>query len=381
MKTAAIIAEYNPFHNGHAYQIEQIKKILPEKTAVIAVMSGSLVQRGELALISKYERARAAVMCGVDAVFELPSVYSCAPANLFAAAAVHIISALGEVDYLCFGSETADIELLYSAAEKSGDIELGGVYRDKSYPAGFYEAFKDLYGEKQARVFKGSNDILGVEYICALKKTNSGITPLAVKRMGSDYITSAGAIRERIYNRDFSGLKNFMPEKSFEILESLFENGKIADIENISAAVISHINRLDTDEIARFAEVRGGFEFKIKKICENSFDYGSLITNLASKHLTNSQTRRMVLNIFFGITRGEQKKTPEFTNLLCINGAGQEYLNKIKKTAKIKIISRPADFMQEPEFCRNIFIDNIYKLAYQNKSGEICAVKEKPVIL
>jgi len=380
MKIAAIIAEYNPFHNGHAYQINQIKKILPD-CAVIAVMSGSLVQRGEFALISKYERARAAVICGIDAVFELPSVYSCAPANLFAGAAVNIINRLGVVDYICFGSETADLDLLEFAAEKSENIKLGGNSRNKNYPGSFYEAYKDLYGEEKARVFKGSNDILGVEYLRALKNNGSKIAPLVIKRTGEDYITSAGNIRACVRENNFDNLRKFMPEQSYNILSDLIKSGKTADINNISPAVISHINRLSPCEAARFAEIHGGFEYKIKKSCANLFEYKDLIKSLESKHATSSQIKRMILNIFFEITREEQKNAPGFANLLCANKAGREYLNKIRKSAEINIIAKPADFSDNQEFAKNIFIDNIYKLALFNKSGEISAVKEKPVIL
>ena len=380
MKIVAIVAEYNPFHNGHAYQLEQIKKIIPD-SAVISVMSGNLVQRGEFAIISKYNRAKAAVLCGVDAVFELPSVYSCAPANLFAGAAVNIINKLGGVDYICFGSESADLDLLEFAAEKSENIKLGGISRDKNYANSFYDIFKDLYGEEQARVFTGSNDILGVEYLRALKKNGNKITPLVIKRNGDDYITSAGNIRTCVRAFDFDNLKNFMPEKSFNILFNLIKSGKTADINNISSAVMSHIDRLEPRELIKYADIHGGFEYKIKKSCANLFDYESLIKSLESKHVTNSQVKRMILNIFFEITREEQKEPPGFTNLLCANETGREYLNKIRKSAEIIISAKSAGFKDNKAFAKNIFIDNIYKLGLYNLSGEVNAAKEKPVIL
>lgn len=387
MKVVAIVAEYNPFHNGHAYQIEQIKNMLPD-CVIIAVMSGSLVQRGEFALVSKYERAKAAVLCGVDAVFELPSVYSCAPANLFGRAAVHIIENLGGIDFICFGSETGNLHLLEFAAEKSESQAFNSRLHEnikssksKNYPSSFYETFQNLYGDEKAAVFKGSNDILGVEYLRALNKNASKISPLVIKRTGEDYITSASNIRACVRENHFENLKNYMPEKSFELVFKLIKSGKTADINNISSAIISHINRLDIQEIAQFAEIYGGFENKIKKSCQNSFDYQDLLKNLESKHATNSQIKRMILNIFFEITREEQKISPSFTNLLCANQNGREYLNKIRKSAGIKIIAKPADFTDINAFNKNILIDNIYKLALFDKYGERNAVKEKPVIL
>jgi len=379
MQVIAIIAEYNPFHNGHAYQIGQIRRMFPENCAIIAVMSGNLVQRGEFALASKYSRAKAAVLCGVDAVFELPSVYSCAPANLFAEAAVSIVAGLGGVDYLCFGSESSDLDLLRFAAQNS-DIDLGGRSRGKNYPRSFYEAFKDLYGAEKARVFKGSNDILAVEYIKAIAKLKSPVAPLAIRRAGDDYITSASAIRQCVCRGDLGGLRAFMPGQSLDLLRGLIKSGKTADINNISAAIIAHISRLGAAEIARFADIHGGFERRIKAAC-GICDYADLIARLASKHATSSQVKRMVLNIFFGIAREEQKAPPGFTNLLCANSRGREYLNRIKKSAAVKIISKPARFADNTEYAKNIFIDNIYKLALADKRGEISAIKESPVIL
>jgi predicted nucleotidyltransferase len=344
-------------------------------------MSGNLVQRGEFALISKYNRAKSAVLCGVDAVFELPSVYSCAPANLFASAAVNIMATLGGVDYICFGSESGDLDLLDFAAEKSGDIKLDGNSRDKNYPGSFYDVFKNLYGEKKAAAFKGSNDILGVEYLRALKKLQTKIKPLVIKRIGEDYITSASAIRTCVREKDFNNLQSFMPEKSFELLLELIKLGKTADIKNVTSAVISHINRSETHTIAQFAAICGGFEHKIKKVCGDLFEYEDLIRSLGSKHMTISQVKRMILNIFFEISREEQQNIPSFTNLLCANKTGREYLNNIKKSAKIKISAKPAGFTDIQEFAKNIFIDNIYKLSLFDKSGEVNAVKEKPIIL
>ena len=379
MKTVAIIAEYNPFHNGHEYQITKIREIYPNCT-IIAVMSGSLVQRGEFALISKYHRAKSAVLCGVDAVFELPSVYSCSPANLFASAAVNIINALGGVNYLCFGSECGDIDRLRFAADNANSITLDGNSRDKSYPRMFYDAFVELYGEEHAQIFKGSNDILAVEYLRAISDTSTSIQTIAIKRGGADdYITSATKIREAVQSDDYGTLHNVMPKESANLLFELIKSGKTADINNISSAIISHINRLDTAAIAQFAEVAGGIEHKIKK--SHVFTYSELVNKLRSKHYTISQVNRMILNIFFEITRKEQKSPPSFTVLLSANEKGRAYLNKIRKSAKINIVTKPADFAHLSEFAKNLFIDDVYKLAISDNSDEVNAIREKPVIL
>ena len=384
MSVVAIIAEYNPFHNGHEYQINSIRKMFSDcpNSMVIAVMSGSLVQRGEFALISKYHRAKAALLCGADAVFELPSVYSCAPANLFASSAVSIINALGGVDYLCFGSESGDIDRLKFAADNADNIVLDGSSRNASYPRVFHDAFAGLYGEERAQVFKGSNDILAVEYLRAIIKHGSTIEPIAIKRGGQDgddYITSASRIRAAVHSGTYDTLRDFMPEQSANLLSELIITGKTADINNISSAVISHIKRLDASQIAQFAEIIGGIEHRIKK--SRALTHSDLVNDLRSKHCTISQVNRMVLNVFFEITREQQQSPPPFTVLLGANEKGRLYLNKIRKSAKIKIITKPADSAHIPELMKNLFIDDVYKLALGDNSGEVSAVLEKPVIL
>jgi len=398
MQAVGIVAEYNPFHNGHAYQINQIKKIIPE-AVIISVMSGNLVQRGEFALFSKYERAKTAVLNGVDAVFELPPVYSSAPANIFASSAVSIMRGLGGVGYICFGSECGDLELLDFAAEKTESDEYKlyfGKYikinKNMNYPQSVYHTFSNLYGSEKAAVFNGSNDILAVEYLKALKTLRkidgdncgniTAINPMPVKRLKGDLNTvGASYIRDflRKNPKRLSELKIYMPKNSYAIFAGLIKSGKFADIHNISSAILSHINRLGADEISKFAEVCGGEEYRIKKAAENSFGYNSLIRGLEAKHNTSSSVRRMILNIFFEITRETQKKPPEYTNLLAANQKGRQFLNGIRKKSQIKIITKPAHIRNMT--CKNLFIDNVYKLALFNHDGEINAVKEKPYIL
>ncbi|MCL2772866.1 MAG: nucleotidyltransferase family protein [Oscillospiraceae bacterium] len=393
-KTIGIVAEYNPFHNGHLFQINQIKKLIPN-AVIISVMSGNLVQRGEFALFSKYERAGMAVLNGVDAVLELPPIWSCAPANIFAFASVYILHSLQIIDLICFGSECGDLELLNFAAEKTCSVEFNvklnkyiKAHKNLSYPQNVAHAFLDLYGDEKAdihSIFTGSNNILAVEYLKALKKLDSRIIPMTIKRSGRDYNTvSASYIRDYLLTNkgrpnELEEMKKYMPENSYNILADLTKSEKFADINNISSAVISYITRLDVKEISRYAGTGGGEEYRIKKAVENSFDYNSLIQNLEAKHGTSSSVRRMILNIFFGITREMQKQPPLYTNLLAANQKGRDFLNTIRKKSQIQIITKPAS---NDKYKNNIdmFIDNVYKLSLFNRDSEINAIKEKPYI-
>ena len=392
MPVVAIAAEYNPFHNGHFYQIQKIKEMFPG-AAVVSVMSGSLVQRGEISLFSKYDRAEIAVLCGADAVFELPSVYSNAPANIFAAGAVWIMQKLSGIDYICFGSECGDLGLLEFAAEKIMDAdfesklsEMIKTDKNKSYPASVYRLFCSLYGKEKASVLLGSNNILAIEYLKALKKLNSHIIPFTVKRSGADFNSeapgSAAYIRKFIReNADLAPLEAFMPGPAYETVSALVKNGKFTDIENLAPAVISHLSRLGAAEIAEAAEIGGGLEYRIKKALDGCFDYGCLVDKLRAKHITPSGARRAVLSAFFGITKEMQSAPPDFTAALALGPGGARYIAGIRKKSQIAIAVKPADIKGSGIFDKNCFIDNTCKLALKNRSSEINEIRQKPRFL
>ena len=393
MPVIAIVSEYNPFHSGHFYQIQKIKGKFPEST-IISIMSGNLVQRGEPALFSKYNRAEIAVKNGIDAVFELPSVYSNAPANIFAFSSVYIADKLNGVDYICFGSECGDLTPLDFAAEKimSEDFEIKlrekiKTDKTKSYPANVYNLFCECYGEEKAAVLNGSNNILAIEYLKALRKLNSKIKPFTIKRTGADYnsqtrnktAASASYIRKIIKENPLDcDIKNFMPDAACKLSLELIKNKKFTDINNISSAIISHLNRQTPEEIAEIAEVFHGDEYRIKKALDGCFDYDTLIKNLSVKHNTFSSVRRMILNVFFGITKEMQNKPPDFTTVLGLNKKGRAFLGSIRKTSETEIITKPADAEKNETFIKNLFIDNVCKLSLFNKDGEINEIKQKP---
>lgn len=398
MPTVGIVTEYNPFHNGHFYQIQKIRERIPDGT-IVCVMSGSLVQRGELPLLSKYARAEIAVKCGVDAVLELPSVFSSASANIFASAAIYIFESIGGIDFLCFGSECGDLQRLEKAAMRLNSDEFNIKLKNNiknnssiSFPKNTAETYEELFGDEDRDIFTGSNNILGLEYLKALQNLNSKIKPMTIKRVGGDFnlremisgeVPSATAIREFIFhnNTETKKLINFMPTQSYKILEDCINTGKYADIKNIETAVISYIQRLDTCDIRRYAEVFYGDEYRIKKAVGNSFCYDDFVENLKAKHYTISGVRRMILNVFFGITKEMQRKSPQFTVLLGFNKSrGQNFLNDIKKKTQIQIITKPAGIKNFQDFEKNLFIDNIYKLALYDNTNEKNAILERPYI-
>ncbi|MCL1794856.1 MAG: nucleotidyltransferase family protein [Oscillospiraceae bacterium] len=404
-RTVAVVSEYNPFHNGHLRQIEKIKEMFPGAT-IISIMSGALVQRGETAIFSKYDRAEIAVLNGVDAVFELPSAYSCAPANIFAFNAVWIMQKLSGVDCMCFGSECGDLELLEFAAEKIAGEEFNSKLsetiktdKNKSYQNRVYSLFRAMYGERKASALLGSNDILAIEYLKALKKSESQIAPFAIKREGEPFnsekpgetISSASYIRksiksitEKIEVQNFSPLEKlekFMPGPAYEMASGLIKKGKFADIENLAPAIISHLSRLGACELAKIAEIGGGMEYRIKKSLDGCFEFGSLVERLRSKHNSPSAIRRALMCAFFGITKKMRENPPDFASLLALNQKGARFVGQIRKKAAIRIATKPADMKGDAVFAQNCFIDNVCKLALHDKSSEINEMRQKPRLI
>ena len=230
MKTIAIISEYNPFHNGHEYLINKAKEQFGNDTAVIAIMSGNYMQRGELAIADKTVRARAAVDCGVNLVLEIPFPFSVSSAEFYAKSGVHIANSIGIVDHLVFGSECGDIDLLCTVAQNmlsdKYSCALNTALKSPSekgigYPTLCAKIYNEIFGDFKSTLTE-SNNTLALEYIKALIKSNSTITPVTFRRIGAGYhdkidsshkYQSATALRE-IISDCIDSARKYMPDMS-----------------------------------------------------------------------------------------------------------------------------------------------------------------------
>ncbi len=245
MKVCGVIAEYNPFHNGHAYHIEESKK----KTgadAVVCVMSGNFVQRGVPALFDKWTRAEMALKNGVDLVVELPTYYATASAEFFAQGGIGLLDSMGVVDVLSFGAKTEDLDtlkrianILYLEPEEYKDLLKAELKKGFSYPAARSTALK-VFTKKEfdskyiTEILLDANNILAVEYLKALMYNNSLIQPQIILRKGEDYnsvnvvdgMCSSTAIRKMIQEENYEILPEVMPQKSFEILNKQILSGR-----------------------------------------------------------------------------------------------------------------------------------------------------------
>ena len=355
-KVVAIISEYNPFHNGHLYQIERVRQEFGADAIVIAIMSGNFTQRGEVAFADKLLRARAAVDCGVNLVLELPFPYSAASAEFFARAGVSIANQLGVVDVLSFGSELGDVETIRKIAEnmtserfaialdealKRGDESAG-------YPTIVESTYRAFFGADDARITT-PNNVLAIEYVKALIKANSNIIPHTIKREGLDYnainlseyaLPSASAIRTAIKAKDISAL-NFMPNNAKVVFEQALANELPCETERLSSAIISHF-RLNPTPAMAYHDAEGGLYNRLAKLSFKTDSITSLTELAMTKKYTTARIRRAMLFSFLGVTSSDVASEPRYTQVLAMDDLGAKVLHSIKKRCGINIITKPS---------------------------------------
>ena len=353
----AIICEYNPFHKGHKYQIDALKKIYPDAT-LVAIMSGNATQRGEVALFDKYARAKAAVLCGVDCVFELPYPYCAANAERFARAGVYIANQLGAT-HLCFGTESGSIDYVKNVADAIDSLEFENeISKELKNKKISFASARDIALERLGVISpKKSNDILGVEYIRAIKKYNSVITPITIKREGADYnnldvvdVMSASAIREYFMNNNsITGV----PDEIENLYKELIEDGQYTDKNEIDNYLFRSLILSSPDEISRCYDVPEGAEYFIYDTALNSKNSAEFFTNLTTKTYTYARLRRIVL--YSALKTYELDSEPAYTTLLGANEKGRAFLNQIRKSVFFPILTKLADYKQYGEKMRKQF--------------------------
>ncbi len=342
MKTAGIIAEFNPFHNGHKYLIREVKYSLAD--AVIVVMSGSFAQRGGIAVTDKWTRARTALCCGADLVIELPVVYSMNTAQKFACGAVSILDATGAVDMLAFGSESGDTRNLAEAARIIADEppEVSEKIKKYSgtgmtYPAARKRAFEEVCG---VYIPDLPNDILAVEYLRAVYEIGSDMEAQAVQRLGAAHdsekisggIASASEIRRRVSSG--IGIEDLVPDAEFEVY----------DASRLDAAVIGKLRSSSAEDISAINDIGEGLENRFIKAARECDTVDELCMLVKAKRYTLSRIRRIAWSCLLGLTGDLSSELPGYIRVLGMNGTGREILRRMKKTAAAPVIIKAADY-------------------------------------
>ncbi len=383
-KTIAIICEYNPFHNGHKHQIDKLRESFADAT-IVAIMSGNTTQRGEFSIFDKYIRAKSAVLCGVNAVFEMPYPYSCASAEVFARAGVEIAKEIG-ADYLCFGSESDDIDNLKEIASiidsSAFESEMSEVLKDKliSYSVARERALKRLGKE----IPKDSNDILAIEYLRAIDEIAPHITPYPIKRVGEGYksdnlgeLMSASAIRKSFYAGN--GLLS-VPECARQALD----NQNYLDISKSEDFLFRSILMTEPSQIEQYYDVPSGCGYFISDIAKKSNGAREFFDSLSSKTYTSARLRRIVMYASTALRNVD--KSVQFTSLLAVDKIGREHLKTIKKTAKIAILTKHSDAKKLTENAYNSYelskkADELYYTLLSEPVSASEAYKKSTIII
>ena len=365
MKVAAIIAEYNPLHNGHEFQIKRARQ-LTGADFIIVVMSGDFTQRGVPAIIDKYQRTRMALNAGADLVIEMPLYYSCSSAEYFASGAINLLKGLGIVDYLVFGSECGDIKILTDIAdvlinhkqEISGVIH-GLVKEGISYPIArvraVEEAIPNSYEHVEAMNFP--NNILGFEYIRALKQFESSIIPVTNLRIGAGYhdrmmdnpICSSLAIRSSLEEtNELEHIRSQIPFHVYKILEEQYDKAFPVLNKDISS-ILKYKLLLDEGKgYEEYLDISPDFSAKIIKNLNKYESYSQFCDLLKSKDITYVRVARNLLHILLNIKKESMKKYKEegyifYARMLGFKKSSNELLSALKSEATIPIISKLAD--------------------------------------
>jgi len=374
MKIMAVICEYNPFHNGHKYQLQKHKEELAAD-GVICLMSGSFVQRGAPAIYDKWTRASDAVLNGADLVLELPVVYSCQSAQRFATGAVKILDKLGVVDYLSFGSECGDIELLKECAEIVNSDEFNTLLSEKiksglNYPQARTEVFCEHFPAIDETLVDSPNNILAIEYINALKNIDSKIEPKTIKR-NPDFV-SASEIRKKI--ADDEDVSSLIPTKVRKMYDQ-----KIFD-----SLVLYHFTKESLETLHQICDMSEGLEYKFKKALQISRTCDELADTVKSKRYTRTRIDRIMANSLLDIHDEHTKSEPQYARVLAFNDNGQELLAMMKKTSLIPIITKLADAKPDnPDFeemlKKDILSTDIFSVITNIEQG--LDFKKSPIVL
>lgn len=357
MKTVGIIAEYNPFHNGHKYQIEKAKEITGADT-VIVIMSGSFTQQGNIAVVNKFKRAQMAIESGADLVIELPTIFATSSAELFAYGAVHILDKLNTVDYLVFGTECDNIDTLNSIVDKltsnkdTIDKNIKNEIKNGiSYASARDITLKDILTENEYTEFSKPNNILAIEYLKSLKILNSNIKPIAIKREATEHndesisngniYASATSIRNKLEetNNIFDVILN-VPDATYKLLL----DSNLSFNEDMYKLLRHKIFTLGKENIKDTYDVQEGLENKIYDSAITSKTYNELINNIKSKRYTMSRIKRILTHILLDITKEKYDRlSSAYYARILKTSKENNILSLLNKNTSIKVLANIND--------------------------------------
>ena len=391
-----IVGEYNPFHNGHFYHISESIKQTGARY-VVCVISGNFVQRGNTSIVNKWAKAKMALASGADLVIELPTIYSISSAENFAEGAIKILNSLKVVDTISFGMETDDISTLnnianvfYNEPKEFVTILSHELKKGNSYPKARENALMMYLNniKRYANVLSGSNNILGIEYLKALKKTKSPMIPVGIKRekvlYHDDYVVdefaSATAIRKMLITGQLTDIRKVMPKSSYKILgEELKKGHYVIDISKLEKEIIYKLRMMSIEQIRDLPDVTEGLEYTIKNAADSCNTIEELVNIVKSKRFTQTRIQRILLYALLDINKKQMsisRKTEPYIRVLGFNNKGKELISQIyKMNPRLEIVTSVKKFMDSSAnknlkdmIQKDITATNIYTLGYQMDS-------------
>lgn len=391
-----IIAEYNPFHNGHLYHIEEsIKQAKADYT--ICVISGNFVQRGNTSIIDKWTKAKMAIANKADLVIELPTVYSTSSAENFAEGAIKLLNSLGVVTHISFGMEAKEISILDDVAnvmlkEPKEYVTMLNHELSKgiSFPKAREHALMVYLNDikRYANVLNGSNNILAIEYLKAMKKLKSNAIPIGIKRekvlyndeeMVDDF-ASATAIRKMIANKYFGEMKKTIPNSSYVLLGKELKKGHyVLDLSKFQDEILYILRKMTVEEIKNLPDVSEGLENAIKNAANSCNNIIDLVNIIKSKRYTQTRIQRILVYALLGITKKmmeDSKKVIPYARILGYSDKGKKLISEISKAnPKLNVITSVKKFLDSSKskvlkdmLLTDIYATNVYTLGYEKDS-------------
>ncbi|WP_078547335.1 nucleotidyltransferase [Litchfieldia alkalitelluris] len=369
MKAVGVVVEYNPFHNGHKYHLEQAKS-QTKADVVVAVMSGNFLQRGEPALVSKWSRTKMALENGVDIVVELPYVFATQKAETFANGAVAILSHLF-CNYLCFGSEHGSItefkdtlSFLERNQEVFNELVKKAIQQGVSYPRALSLSYDSLVADSSLIDLTQPNNILGYHYVKAIYDQKQNIVPFTIQRTNANYhdenfssetIASATSIRKSLFknNGTLEQVRNYIPLETNNILNQYKQEfGQFHEWDDYFHLLKYKIVTNTEHELQEFYEIEEGLEHRIKRVILKSTNFNEFMQQLKTKRYTWTRLQRACLHILTNSKKSSFTKTfehqdPSYIRLLGMSQKGQHYLSSIKKDISVPVISKLSSFTNE----------------------------------
>lgn len=344
MKVAGIICEYNPFHKGHEYLLKALR--CEGFDAVVAVMSGSFTQRGEVAMLSKFERTKQALMGGADLVIELPVPYAVATAERFAYGGCEILKALGCVDAVFFGSECGDSEKIITAAKATQDERVLVCLKEymnegEYYPSALEKAVRNIYGDEIAKILSSPNNTLGVEY--AKQLLTSSIEIRTVERIGESHdsqkadsdFASASFIRNLVRNGE--SVSKFLPISTDFSNPALTKYGE--------RAILMKLRSMSPEEIEKLPDANEGLHNRIYEAIRQESTVEGILARVKTKRYTMARLRRILMCALLGITKDIQNLPVSYIRVLGFSSQGELLLREAKQKASLPFVINVAKDM------------------------------------